>query len=127
MNVLLDTHTMIWFFEGADELSPTALKAIENDGNICFVSIASIWEIAIKLSIEKLKMKVPFEKLSYLIWENSFELIPIRFEHTKELISMPYHHKDPFDRLIISQSIIEEMPVVSKDMNFKQYNINQIW
>ncbi len=127
MNVLLDTHTMIWFFEGSDELSQTAHDTIIKEGNTCFISIASIWEVAIKLSIQKLEMKIPFDKLSSLIWDNSFELIPIRFEHTKELISMPFHHKDPFDRLIISQAIIEKMPIVSRDSHFKHYNINQIW
>ena len=127
MKVLLDTHTMIWFFEGSGEISQSARNAIENDDNTCFISIASIWEVAIKLSIQKLQMNIPYDRLSSLIRENSFELIPVRFEHTKELITMPFHHKDPFDRLIIAQSIIEKMPVVSRDNSFKHYHVDQIW
>jgi len=68
-----------------------------------------------------------FDKLNSLIWENSFELLPIKFEHSKELINLPFHHKDPFDRMIISQAIVEKMPIISKDDNFKNYEIKQIW
>jgi len=127
MNLLLDTHTLIWFFEGSDELGKNAIQNIENEKNTCFVSIVSIWEIAIKLSIKKMEMKIDFDKLNSLIWENSFELLPIKFEHSKELINLPFHHKDPFDRMIISQAIVEKMPIISKDDNFKNYEIKQIW
>jgi len=127
MNYLLDTHTLIWFLEGVAELSQTSLEAIEKEGSNCFVSIASIWEIAIKISINKLEMKTSFEKLNQLIWQNSFELIPIRFEHTKELLKLPFHHKDPFDRIIISQAIIENLTIISKDNNFTFYDINCLW
>jgi PIN domain nuclease of toxin-antitoxin system len=127
MNLLIDTHTLIWFIEDAPEMSEKARNLITDIDNPCFVSIASIWEIAIKLSIGKLKMKYPFDKLSTLLWENSIELLPIRIEHTKELISMPFHHKDPFDRLIISQARIEHLTIISKDDNFRSYDINQIW
>lgn len=127
MNLLLDTHTMIQFFEGSDELSKTAIQSIENEENTCFISIISLWEIAIKLSLEKMEMKIPFDKLNSLIWENSFELLPIKFEHSKGLIKLPFYHKDPFDRMIISQAIVEKMPIISKDGNFKHYKIEQIW
>jgi len=100
---------------------------IEDIDNPCYVSVASIWEIAIKLSLGKLELKNPFDKLSALMWENSIDLLPIRFEHTQELIAMPYHHKDPFDRLIIAQAKIEKMSIVSKDINFKYYDVQQIW
>jgi len=72
-------------------------------------------------------LKNPFEKLNSFCWENSIDILPVRFEHTKELIGLPFHHKDPFDRLIIVQSIIEKMPIVSKDNNFKHYNVQLIW
>jgi len=94
MNLLLDTHTMIWFFEGSDELSKMAIQSIENEENTCFISIISLWEIAIKLSLEKMEMKIPFDKLNSLIWENSFELLPIKFEHSKGLTKLPFYHKD---------------------------------
>jgi len=127
MNILLDTHTLIWFLEGSPEMSTNARNIIEDIDNIRFVSSASIWEIAVKVSIGKLELKYPFKKINSLLWENSIDLLPIRFEHTLELTTLPFHHKDPFDRLIISQAIIEKMPIISKDGNFKYYNINQIW
>jgi PIN domain nuclease of toxin-antitoxin system len=127
MNLLIDTHTLIWFIEGSPELSKNARNLIENIDNPCFASIASIWEIAIKVSLGKLELKNPFEKLGSLMWENSIDLLPIRYEHTKELITLPFHHKDPFDRLIIAQAKIEKMPIVSKDSNFKYYDVEQIW
>ncbi len=127
MNILLDTHALIWYLEGSGEISENARKAIENVNNTCFVSIASIWEIAIKLSIDKLKMNISFDRLSSLIWENGFEILQIRIEHTKELISLPFTHKDPFDRLLISQAKTETMSVVTKDIHFRNYNIPLIW
>jgi len=127
MNILLDTHTLIWFLEGSPEMSTNARNIIEDLDNIRFVSSASIWEIAVKVSIEKLELKYPFKKINSLLWENSIDLLPIRFEHTLELTTLPFHHKDPFDRIIIAQAIVEQMPIISKDGNFKYYNINQIW
>jgi PIN domain nuclease of toxin-antitoxin system len=127
MNILLDTHALIWYLEGSGEISENARKAIENVNNTCFVSIASIWEIAIKLSIDKLKMNISFDRLSSLIWENGFEILQIRIEHTKELISLPFTHKAPFDRLLISQAKTETMSVVTKDIHFRNYNIPLIW
>jgi len=127
MNYLLDTHTLIWFLEGAASLSRTALETIEKEENTCYVSIASIWEIAIKISINKLEMNISFEDLNKLIWQNSFELIPISFQHTKKLLDLPYHHKDPFDRMIISQAIIEKLTIISKDNNFILYDIDCLW
>ncbi|HAN78346.1 MAG TPA: PIN domain nuclease [Bacteroidales bacterium] len=127
MNILLDTHTLIWFLEGSDNLSQIALQLIEDDKNTCHVSIVSIWEIAIKVSLKKMEMKIPFEKLSLLIWENGFQILPIEFSHTLKLISLPFHHNDPFDRLLITQSIVENMYIISKDSSFKLYDVRQLW
>jgi len=127
MNLLLDTHTLIWFFEGATELSEVAKSAIIDENNTCFVSILSFWEIAIKLNIGKLQMNISFEQLRMLILENGFEILPLKFEHTKEIINLPLHHRDPFDRLIISQATVENMIILSRDENFKLYNVKLIW
>ena len=105
MNYLLDTHTFMWFINGEQELSAHARKTIEQKGANNFVSIASIWEIAIKLSIGKLKLKTPFVAIPEQISDNGFQILPIRFEDTLKLSTLPFHHRGPFDRMIIAQSI----------------------
>jgi PIN domain nuclease of toxin-antitoxin system len=130
MNILLDTHTLIWFIEGSKELSQKARNLVADIDNPCFASAASIWEIALKQSIGKLELKNPFEKLSALMWENSIDILPIRFEHAKKIIGLPFHHKDPFDRIIIAQALVEEMQIISKDEQFDNYlddNTKRIW
>ena len=127
MNLLLDTHTLIWLLEGDENLSKSAIAAIQNSANTCFVSSASLWEIAIKMSISKLEMKIPFPELSHLIWENGIEILPTEFEHFLKVSSLPFHHKDPFDRIIIAQSLVEQMDIVGKDGYFADYGLRLIW
>ena len=127
MKILLDTHTLIWFLDGNKKISQLARTHIEKSGNVSFVSIASIWEMAIKISLEKLQMSVDFEKLSELITDNGFQILPVRFEHTLEVSRLPFHHRDPFDRIIISQGIVDNMPVISADSNFDAYVVERIW
>lgn len=127
MKILLDTHTLIWFLDGNKKISQTARNHIEKSENVSFVSIASIWEMAIKISLGKLQMSVDFEKLSELIVGNGFQILPIRFEHTLEVSRLPFHHRDPFDRIIISQGIVDKMPVISADGNFDAYSVERIW
>ncbi len=118
MNLLLNTHTLIWLLEGDENLSPNALTAIQNPANTCYVSSASLWEIAIKISISKLVMTIPFQELPRLIWENGIEILPAEFEHFLKVSTLPFHHKDPFDRIIIAQSFVEQMEIVGKDEHF---------
>jgi PIN domain nuclease of toxin-antitoxin system len=127
MNVLLDTHALIWFLEGDSQLSPTAKSNISNPDNTCFVSQATLWEMAIKRSIGKLEMNTPYQNLPRLIWKNGFEILTIEFEHFEHIINLPFYHKDPFDRIIIAQSIIEKMPLISIDSCFKDYPVHLIW
>ena len=127
MNLLLDTHTLIWLLEGDEKLSLNALTAIQNPTNTCYVSSASLWEISIKISISKLEMAIPFHELSRLIWENGIEILPTEFEHFLKVSTLPFHHKDPFDRIIIAQSLVEQMTIVGKDENFDSYGISLIW
>ena len=127
MNLLLDTHTLIWLLEGDENLSPNALDAIQNPANTCYVSSASLWEIAIKISISKLSMTIPFYELSRLIFENGIEILSTEFEHFFKVSTLPYHHKDPFDRIIIAQSLVEQMYIVGKDEHFDSYGLNLIW
>jgi PIN domain nuclease of toxin-antitoxin system len=127
MNLLLDTHALIWFLEGDTQLSSTAKSEISNPDNTCFISQATLWEIAIKLSIGKLEMKNSYQNLPKLIWENGIEILTIEFEHFEYIINLPFHHKDPFDRIIIAQSLVEKMPIVSIDGVFKDYPVTLIW
>src|SRR5947209_8552375 len=97
---LLDTHTLIWFIGGNKELSATARRSIEGDDVINFVSIASLWEIAIKVSLHKLELKAPFSEVNNQLVENGFELLPVTFEDTLTVSTLPFHHRDPFDRIL---------------------------
>ena len=127
MNYLLDTHVLIWFLNGDKSLSPKARKAIESDNATNFVSIASLWEIAIKLSLDRISIKVPFANLGIELEKNNFQLLPITLADTVILSTLPFNHRDPFDRLIISQSISNNFTLISKDKEFSAYEIKLLW
>ena len=128
MNLLLDPHTFLWFIEGSSNLSNLAKHSIENPNNTKFISIASIWEISIKVSIGKLELAMSItELLESQVYDNAIELLPIRSKHLDKLVELPFHHKDPFDRLIISQSLSERMPIISKDQLFDLYPVELFW
>lgn len=124
---LLDTHALIWFIEGDRLLSAKALSAINDEAYFNFVSIASIWEIAIKLNVEKIKLQTSFLGIQKKMDENGFKLLPVNFEHTLILKDLPLHHRDPLDRMIIEQSITEDLTIISKDKNFSLYPIKLLW
>ena len=127
MNLLLDTHAFIWFVEGSIELSENAKDFILDTNNIKYISVASLWEMSIKVNQGKLLLKSPFESVMEDIIENGFILLNVNFEHLVENSKLPWHHRDPFDRLLISQSNIEGMTLVSRDSEFKNYTANIIW
>jgi len=127
MDYLLDTHTFMWFINGHKELSDLARKTIERKGANNFVSIASLWEIAIKISIGKLKLKTPFAEIPRQIVDNGFQVLPIKFEDTFRLSTLPFHHRDPFDRMIIVQSLTNQLNIISRDKQFADYGITVIW
>jgi len=128
MNFLLDTHTFLWFLEGNRNLSKNARITIENSNNTNFISIASLWEVAIKMSLGKLKLDIKLEELKSEILKNNFEILPLDFEHIIELSNLEYMHKDPFDRIIISQAISEKYTIISKDLNFGLYTkVKLLW
>ena len=124
---LLDTHALIWFIEGDRLLSDKAISAINDEADFNFVSIASIWEIAIKLNVQKLKLQTSFLGIQKKMDENGFKLLPVNFEHTLILKDLPLHHRDPFDRMIIAQSITEDLTIISKNKNFSLYPIKLLW
>ena len=124
---LLDTHTFLWFIDGSDNLSHKALENIENENAQNFISIVSLWEIAIKLSLGKLEVNIPFKQIEDVVFKNNFQILPISFTDLLKLSELPYHHRDPFDRLLIAQCINNEMIFLSKDENVFKYNVSVIW
>lgn len=127
MNLLLDTHAFIWFMEGDPHLSDNSRDAIANIRNNCFLSIASLWEIAIKHSLGNLKLASDFSLITEFLENNQIDILPISFSHLQKLLILEYHHRDPFDRIIISQAMIEKLTIISKDENFPKYNVKLLW
>jgi PIN domain nuclease of toxin-antitoxin system len=124
MKLLLDTHTFIWFIIGSPNLSAHARALIEDVANEKFLSVASLWEIAIKLSIGKLTLSAPFNVLiPQQLSSNGFELLNIAIDYA----ALPFHHRDPFDRLLIAQATVEKMPIVSSDAAFDAYPVTRLW
>ncbi len=123
MKILIDTHALIWHMEGNKRLGKKSISAIEDTGNIVFVSKASLWEMAIKISLGKLEISVPFEELEAYLEENDFTLLDFQFKDMKKLISLPFHHGDPFDRMIISQAIADELIIITHDEAFEHYGV----
>ena len=128
MKLLLDTHAFLWFIMGSANLSDKARILIEDPANERLLSVASLWEIAIKASLGKLALSSSFEDLiPEQLRLNGIGLLNIRVDHLSVLTTLPFHHRDPFDRLIIAQAILEKFPVVSIDAAFDTYGITRLW
>ena len=117
MKYILDTHTFIWFSEDDKKLSRTAAKAITNKSNECFISIVSLWKISIKCNLGKLTLLAPFSSIYGFLKENKIEILPIEFSHLQTLLELEHFHKDPFDRLIVAQTITENITIITSDSN----------
>ncbi len=127
MNLLLDTHTLIWFFESDLRLSAKARKLIEEPDNLNFFSVASIWEMVIKQSTGKLNLSKPVDKIVEHIQINGVEIVAISHAHALKVGELEYYHRDPFDRLIIAQSLCLEYFIVGKDVIFDKYTSRRLW
>ena len=127
MELLLDTHTFIWYINGDKKLPVKVKKAITNIQNTCFISIASVWEIAIKHTLGKLELASDFNKIAGFMEENDIQILPIELEHIQQLLRLKYHHRDPFDRIIIAQSITEGLTIITKDEQFEPYKAVLFW
>ena len=125
-SVLLDTHTFIWLSEDDPSL-PVSTKAMIEDTDNVFVSIASFWEISIKLTIGKLFLQTDLEDIETRFDATKFQLLPISIQDTIQLRKLPLYHKDPFDRILISQAITRSIPLVSRDSEFSPYPVQQLW
>ncbi len=128
MRLLLDTHSFLWFINGSPQISTNARTLIEDASNQPLLSAASLWEMAIKLSLGKLSLAQPFEVLiPQQMRLNGIKLLGIEIEHTAAVSKLPFHHHDPFDRLLIAQAMVEQIPIVSADTAFDTYSIKRLW
>ena len=128
MNFLLDTHVLIWWTGESNKISSTVKNLLMDESNTIFISFVSVWEIQIKSQLGKLELDVSLAKLIQDQQNiNRFQLLPISLNHIYFLENLPQHHRDPFDRLLISQSMIEQMPILSVDKLFDLYSVQRIW
>lgn len=131
MKCLMDSHTFLWFVTDAPELSSKVKSMLLDEENQIWISIASFWEISIKNSLGKLRLDVGYEGLWDEISKNGFQILPVSFGHTLVVNSLPFHHRDPFDRIIIAQAIAENMNILGTDQIFDAYfetqSIKRIW
>ena len=128
MKYLLDTHTLLWFLTDDKKLSRRARQLIESSSNESFISIVNLWEIAIKTGLGTLDLDKPFEQMfPEQLHLNRIDILDITVNSLIQLTTLPFHHRDPFDRLIIAQGLAEGMPIISVDMVFDAYSINREW
>jgi PIN domain nuclease of toxin-antitoxin system len=128
MRLLLDTHTFLWFVANDPKLSARAKVLIGDPANRIEISPASYWEIAIKVSLGKLSLHAPYPAfMQRAIAGNRFTVLAVEPQHTAALIGLPFHHRDPFDRLLICQALVEQIPVVSADSTFDLYQVSRHW
>lgn len=127
MNLLLDTHAFLWYFQGSSNLSVTARKLIQSKENRIYLSIASLWEIAIKLGLGKLEIPSSFNELQQILVQLEIEILPIVFIDIEQYLTLPLHHRDPFDRMLVAQSITNSLIIVSQDKQLDSYPIQRFW
>jgi PIN domain nuclease of toxin-antitoxin system len=127
MNLLIDTHILIWYIAGHPKLNKTMTTLLEDTENNLFISVASLWEIAIKIGKGKLNLGIEFHELEMILNQLNIQIIPILFSDLNIHLTLPSHHSDPFDRIIISQSINQNLILMSADSEFSAYPIQNIW
>jgi PIN domain nuclease of toxin-antitoxin system len=127
MNLLIDTHVFLWWDSQPEKIPSRTLSALEDPDNTVWLSLVSIWEVQIKTQMGKLALNQSLDSLVQQQQQNDIQLLPIKLNHILALQPLPYYHKDPFDRLLIAQSIAENLTCVSADSVFKQYNIPILW
>jgi len=128
MNYLLDTHTLLWITANDSKLSEKAKELYLNDENEILLSMASIWELAIKSSIKKISFETSLEDyIEEHVRNNNIKILGIEISHVIRVEKLAFHHRDPFDRLIIAQAIEEKLPIISNDNIFDKYDIQRQW
>ena len=125
--VLLDTHAFLWWVTDDERLTKRARAAITGADHV-FVSVASCWEMAIKMSIGKLTLSQPLDRfLAEHLGNNQFTLLPIELAHSAAVATLAFHHRDPFDRLLAAQALYQKLPLVSSDPVFRKYKVKRVW
>ncbi|MEI6331968.1 MAG: type II toxin-antitoxin system VapC family toxin [Pseudanabaena sp. ELA645] len=127
MDILLDTHTFIWYIEGNPKLTEKAREALEMSADKVYLSIISLWEIAIKTGKNQLTLQNQFDDLLDVLNSLQIEILSITFADTKIYKNLPLHHGDPFDRMIIAQAISNNLTIVGCDQSFNNYPIQILW
>jgi PIN domain nuclease of toxin-antitoxin system len=128
VKLLLDTHVLLWWIGGSGELSRRARAAIGSGRNACLVSVASGWEIAVKVSLGTLRIEGALDRfLPEQLAANGFQPLPIDLKHAARVATLPFHHRDPFDRLLVAQALEEELAVVTADPVFARYGVGRVW
>jgi len=127
MAFLLDTHAFLWFVAGDKQLPKAVKEIIKDIHQPCFISAASLWEITIKTQLGKLTLSISLEELFDFIDRNQIEIIPINYEHLLALSALPKHHGDPFDRMIVSQAIAENLTLITRDEALGKYSVSLKW
>lgn len=127
MKLLIDTHTFLWFIDDSPRLSARAKALLESDVDL-LLSVASLWELAIKVSIGKLILAQPYDAfVPRQLTDNAIEILPVSWAHLGAVSTLPFHHRDPFDRLLIAQSMIEQVSIVSADSAIDAYSVERLW
>ena len=127
MKYLLDTHALIWFLEGDQRLSTSAQGIICNDDADVYMSIVSLWEMAIKISLGKLELSQSLDQIIDKLPQQNITFLPIQPAHVLAVSSLPFEHRDPFDRLLIGQALVENMKFISNEALFLRYSVDRVW
>lgn len=128
MKLLLDTHTFIWSVDQPSLLGPNAKTALEDPANDLILSAATIWETAIKVGLKKLTLSLPYRQWMIRAMKDlEVTILSVTVEYADVQAGLPHHHRDPFDRLLIAQAIVENVPLVSNDDVFDQYGVSRLW
>lgn len=127
MRLLLDTHAFLWFVAGDRRLGARARRALERDDAKPMLSVASVWEMAIKASLGRLELPEPLERYLASKLSTNLQLLPLELGHVLAVERLPFHHQDPFDRVLVAQASAERMPIVTKDPAFKKYRVDIVW
>lgn len=128
MKLLLDTHAFIWWDSEPTKLSPKALTLCQDRQNVLVLSVVSLWEMQIKVQLGKLRLALPLKEIVGSQQEtNKVQILPVTLAHVLALESLPSHHRDPFDRLLVAQATVEEAVLVSGDPNIAKYPVQVVW